>query len=851
MTHSIQDTAASDFAQLLGQDGWTLALVGALIRQHAHATQASDEAVCCALLDWLEAVPHVGEHAAGRRFTRLQFMENSLSHAGYALTLRDFAAWLAASTSHQNGDWQPNALLPYTPQDLRLVESEARIEQLEHELHQAQVAANRARAEVNFVIAERDQFIATNTAEIYQLISQDYESSASWRVTQPLRRAMNGVREAKVWVRSLLSRGSAQSVASPASAGINPTSNMATDGVALTDAALAATPVSAAAPKWVTTAAPWNQPGYTTEAAWRAKAAEDFDRTDYTEWLRRYDTRSEADLAALRREADAWAHQPLLSVLMSMASTDGAAWQSLDKTLEALGAQIYPHWELCIAVAADVDAAARAALTQYAAMDARIKVLSGVSESNAKPLMASAHDAASGDWILLLNASDLIASHAFFMLARGINADQNWKIIYSDFDRLTGLGADRSQPNFKPDWDVDLFYAQNYTEHLCAFEAKLVAQAGGFDVLSGGVCTYDLTLRCIEHILAGQIGHIPQVLYHARDVHASYSKVHDITAKRQATLQAHFARRGVVAQVISLGQDLRVSYALPDQPPLVSVVIPTKNNARLLRQCLDSIFEKTDYRHFEVLVVDNGSDVPETLDYLKSLIGRPQIRVIRDNYAFNYSALNNAAVEQAQGEIVALVNDDIEVKAATWLTEMVGHAMRPGVGAVGARLWYPDMTLQHAGMVLVGGIARHVHKHLPQGEAGFNGRAQNTQSFTAVTGACLVVKKSLYEQVGGLNERELAIGFNDVDFCLRLVEAGYRNVWTPYAELIHHESATRGQDDSTEKQRRAEKELRYMRKRWGDRLLVDPAYNPNLTDGRDDFSFAWPPRAWQMGHMKT
>lgn len=848
MTHSIQDTAASEFAQLLGQDGWTLVQVGALIKRYAQATHGSDEAVCCALLKWLDAVPHVGEHAAGRRFTRLQFMENSLSQAGYALTLRDFAAWLAASASHHNSDWQPNALLPYTPQDLRLAESETRIEQLEHELHQAQVAANRARAEVNFVIAERDQFIATNTAEIYQLISQDYESSASWRVTQPLRRAMNGVREAKAWVRSLLSRGSVQSVAPPASAasaGINPTSNMATDDVALSEAA------PAAMPKWVTTAAPWNQPGYTTEAAWRATAAEDFDRTDYTEWLRRYDTRSEADLAALRQEEAAWAHRPLLSVLMSMESTDGAACPSLDKTLEALWAQIYPHWELCIAVDADVDAEARAALVQYAAMDARIKVLPGVSESNAKPLMASAHDAASGDWILLLNASDLIANYAFFMLARGINAHQNWKIIYSDSDRLTGQGADRSQPNFKPDWDLNLFYAQNYTEHLCAFDAKLVTQVGGFDACSGAVCTYDLTLRCTEYIQAGQIGHIPQVLYHARDVHASDSKVHDITAKRQATLQAHFARCGVVAQVTSLGQDLRVSYALPNQPPLVSVVIPTKNNARLLRQCLDSIFEKTDYRHFEVLVVDNGSELPETLDYLKSLIGRPQIRVIRDNYAFNYSALNNAAVQQAQGEIVALVNDDIEVKSAAWLTELVGHAMRPGVGAVGARLWYPDMTLQHAGMVLVGGIARHVHKHLPQGEAGFNGRAQNTQSFTAVTGACLVVKKSLYEQVGGLNERELAIGFNDVDFCLRLVEAGYRNVWTPYAELIHHESATRGQDDSPEKQRRAEKELRYMRRRWGDRLLVDPAYNPNLTDGRDDFSFAWPPRAWQTVQMKT
>ena len=173
---------------------------------------------------------------------------------------------------------------------------------------------------------------------------------------------------------------------------------------------------------------------------------------------------------------------------------------------------------------------------------------------------------------------------------------------------------------------------------------------------------------------------------------------------------------------------------------------------------------------------------------------------------------------------------------------MVGHALRPGVGAVGARLWYPDQTIQHAGMVLVGGVARHIHKHLPKGEVGFNGRAVLTQNFSAVTGACLVVKKALFEQVGGLNDQELAVGFNDVDFCLKLGEAGFRNVWTPHAELIHHESATRGQDSSPEKQRRAEKELRYMRKRWGDKLSIDPAYNPNLSDGRDDMSFAWPPR---------
>lgn len=436
------------------------------------------------------------------------------------------------------------------------------------------------------------------------------------------------------------------------------------------------------------------------------------------------------------------------------------------------------------------------------------------------------------------------------MLAEGVNEHENWQVVYSDADKLTEHSFERCEPNFKPDWDVDLFYVQNFTEHLCAFDARLVRQLGGFDARFDRTASFDLTLRCLEQIQPDHIGHIPKILYHERRLEEAGSPdqadQEDLAQQRQVALNAHFARRGMAAQAELGEQGLRICYALPTAPPLVSLIIPTKNNAKLLRQCINSILTKTSYPNYEIWIVDNGSDTPETLDYLKSLAhlqrNQPKIRVIRDNYAFNYSALNNAAVQQASGEIIGLVNDDIEVNTADWLSEMVSQVLRPGVGAVGARLWYPDLTLQHAGMVLVGGIARHVHKHLPQGKTGFCDRAALVQSFTAVTGACLLVKKALYVQVGGLNERELAIGFNDVDFCLRLVEAGYRNVWTPYAELFHHESATRGQDDSPDKQRRAEKELRYMRKRWGARLLFDPAYNPNLTDGHDDFSLAWPPR---------
>ncbi len=838
MTPSPQDAAV--FLDIVSRDGWTIPEVGDCLQRYAVQTQASDETACRTLLGWLDAVPCFGEHATGRRFTRLQFVENSLGAAGLALTLRDFASWFEAmaqgAAGEMWGDWRPNEMLPYAPQNLALMAREARIEQLEHELHHMEVAANRARAEVNFVVAERGHHLAVITQEIHQLVSQDYENSASWRVTKPLRRAMNWSRHMKVALRTLLSRTPAATVEQ----GAVSTTNLSTQGTGEVP--------PLAKPKWASIAAPWDQPGYSTEAAWRVQAAAGFDRNDYAEWVRRYATPSAADLAGLAQRVETWASKPLISVLMTVEAPNP---DYLAQAVASVQAQIYPHWELCMAVAANADPAMRPVLEHYARLDQRIKLVFGQASEVAvqpmpEPLRDAALSLATGDWITLLNAIDLIAVEAMFMLASGINEHKNWRILYSDEDKVAGHSLARCQPNFKPDWNPDLFYAQNFIAHLCAFEARLVRQVGGFDARYGDAAFFDLTLRCLEQMGPDQIGHVPHVLYHARvESQGVEAAVQGAVAEQTQALNAHFQRLGVAATAQPAASGYRISYALPAVLPWVSLIIPTKNNTALLRQCIDSILGKTSYPNYEILVVDNGSDVPETLDYLRSLRSEPKIRVIRDSYAFNYSALNNAAVQQAKGEIIGLINDDIEATSAHWLSEMVSHALRPGVGAVGARLWYPNHTLQHAGMVLVGGVARHVHKHLPQGEPGFCGRAVLTQSFTAVTGACLVVKKALYQQVGGLNERELAIGFNDVDFCLRLVEAGYRNVWTPYAELIHHESATRGQDDSPEKQRRAEKELRYMRQRWGDKLYIDPAYNPNLTDGHDDFSLAWPPRVLQ------
>ena len=569
------------------------------------------------------------------------------------------------------------------------------------------------------------------------------------------------------------------------------------------------------------------------------------DRNDYAEWIRRYDTLTDVARDALKARAGEFVHKPLITVVMPTYNPK-TTW--LIAAIESIRGQIYPNWELCIADDASTDAAIRPVLEAYAREDSRIKLALREKNGHISAASNSALELGSGSWVALLDHDDLFSEHALFWVVDAINQHPDARLIYSDEDKIDEIGR-RFDPYFKCDWNEDLFHSHNLVSHLGVYHMGLLRDVGGFREGLEGSQDYDLALRCIERLAASQIFHIPRVLYHWR-MHAE-STAKSADAKPYAmlagerALNEHFTRRRIRARAELIGFGYRMHYALPDSPPLVSLIIPTRNGLGLIRACVNSILTKTIYQNYEILIVDNGSNDPEILQYFDSLRADVRIRVIHDDRPFNYSALNNAAVKAARGEVLGLLNNDVEVISPMWLNEMVSLAMQPGVGAVGARLWYHSGHLQHGGVILGLGksrVAGHAHYRMPRHEYGYFGRAMLISAFSAVSAACLLVRKSIYEEAGGMNETDLQVAFNDVDFCLRVRESGYRNVWTPYAELYHRESATRGFEITSAKRARFGKEVQYMQQRWGALLLNDPAYSPNLTLDHGDFCLAWPPR---------
>lgn len=562
---------------------------------------------------------------------------------------------------------------------------------------------------------------------------------------------------------------------------------------------------------------------------------------DYNFWIRRYDRLGREDRRLIHEQISQFKNPPLISVLLPVYNSN-LKW--LRRAIQSVQGQLYPHWELCVADDASTDSKIRPFIEKFARRDSRILIMRRAENGHISAASNDALALARGEFVALLDHDDELAPTALYFAALALQKDPDLQMIYSDEDKLDRQSR-RSDPYFKSDWNPQLFLGQNYISHLGVYRTELVRRVGGFRPGFEGSQDYDLTLRCIEQIAPEQIQHIPRVLYHWRTTDESTATF--AAAKPYAqeaalrAVQEHLDRVGIAGEIVPhYGAYQRVKYALPAERPLVSILIPTRDRAPLLRKCLESIFTRTDYENYEVIVLDNGSVEPETRAYFDSLGER--VRVERIDGPFNYSGLNNRGVALARGSFVLLLNNDIEVMNPSWLSEMVSHAVRPEVGVVGARLWYPEGTMQHGGVILgAGGIAGHAHAGIRH-EHGYFARAHLAQNFSAVTGACALIGRDLYERLGGLDEKDLAVAFNDIDFCLRVREAGYQIVWTPHAELRHDESASRGFDDSSAKQVRFLAEIDYMNATWGEALQRDPFYNPNLSLGEDLFTLAFPPR---------
>jgi glycosyltransferase involved in cell wall biosynthesis/predicted nucleic acid-binding Zn-ribbon protein len=568
---------------------------------------------------------------------------------------------------------------------------------------------------------------------------------------------------------------------------------------------------------------------------------------DYAGWVVSYDTLNAETRRRIRARARALDRQPLISVILPVYNTP-EVW--LSKAIESVRRQLYPHWELCIADDASTKPHVRRTLEKFQEQDSRIKVCWREANGHISAASNSALDLAQGEFVALLDHDDELAPHALYAVAAELNAHPEADLIYSDEDKIDEQGQ-RFSPYFKPDWNPDLFLGQNYLCHLLVYRTECVREAGGFRTGVEGCQDWDLALRVIERIPAGHIRHIPRVLYHWRAISGSTALALEektyIRDSAARVLQEHCERTGMNAVMEAVpGGHWRLRHALPDPPPLISIIIPTRNHLEVLRRGVESVLAQSTYPHYEIIIVDNQSDDPDTLEYLAEP-GDERIRVLRYDSAFNYSAINNFAVARARGELVCLLNNDMETLTADWMEEMAGHALRPEIGAVGAMLYYPNDTIQHAGCVLgIGGVAGHAFKTFPRGTDGQFNRARLVQNYTAVTAACLMIRKNTFEQVGGLEEKRLRVGFNDIDFCLRVHRAGYRNLWTPFAEFYHHESISRGLEDTPEKHHRFQAEVAYMRERWAETLDHDPAYNPNLTLLHEDFSLAWPPQTPEL-----
>jgi len=557
----------------------------------------------------------------------------------------------------------------------------------------------------------------------------------------------------------------------------------------------------------------------------------------YQKWIVRHLPGSK-ELEKQRRTK--FEYQPKISIVVPLYKTPEKYLRQLVDTVKA---QTYPNWELCLSDGSGADSPIRKLLEFLASSDERIKVI-----FHEKPLQISENtnagiEAATGDYIAFADHDDELTPHALFQCVKALNENRDIRILYSDEDKMSMDGHKFFQPHFKPDYNPDLLCTVNYICHLFVVDREIISQVGMLRKEFDGAQDYDFIFRCVETVKPEQIYHIPRILYHWRCHEDSTaenpeSKTYAFEAGKRA-IEEHYKRTGINAEVLQ-GEFLGLyrTRFIRDHDPLISIIIPNKDHIADLKRCMDSIDKKSTYQNYEYIIVENNSTEEETFQYYKKLEAEnPKAHVVYWDREFNYSAINNYGASFAKGEYFLLLNNDTEIINPNCLEELLGYCMRSDVGAVGARLYYEDDTIQHAGVVIgFGGIAGHCFVLQPRGTTGYCHRIICAQDYSAVTAACMMVKRSAFEKVGGLSE-ELQVAFNDIDFCMKLRQAGYLIVYNPYAELYHYESKSRGLEDTPEKVARFNREISVFEKRWPDILRNgDPYYNPNLTLKSQDFS---------------
>lgn len=559
------------------------------------------------------------------------------------------------------------------------------------------------------------------------------------------------------------------------------------------------------------------------------------DVKNYAKWIKKK-MPSARELAGQRREA--FAYRPLFSILVPMYETEE---RYLKELVHSVQAQTYENWELCLSDGSRDKSRLQKIVGELAEKDGRIKYIAGA----AGPLGISdntnqALSAAEGDYIVLGDHDDVFTPDALYECVKALN-EKKTDVIYTDEDKIDAKGTTCFEPNFKPDFNIDLLRSNNYICHMFVASKRLVDMVGGFDKAYDGAQDYDFIFRCVER--ANAVHHIPKVLYRWRShagstAEAPEAKLYAFEAGKRA-IEAHYKRMGLDAAV-EHGDDwgfYKTTYAVHGNP-LLSIVIPNKDHIADLKKCMDAIDEKSAYRNYEYVIVENNSEYEETFRFYEEIAQRENVQVLYWKDEFNYSEINNFGVRHANGEYILLLNNDTEIINEDCLSQMLGYCQREDVGAVGARLYYEDGTIQHAGVVIgFGGIAGHAFVGLHEEAGLYQSRTKVACDYSAVTAACLMTKKSVFEQVGGL-EKAFKVAFNDIDFCMKIRKLGKLVVYNANAKMYHYESKSRGFEDTPEKLERFNREIRLFHERWPDILESgDPYYNPNLTLEKADFSF--------------